>query len=56
VPFVPDTFCTTFCTADPDAIEAADQLANLTNGLSRSIWQKIMILDRAIEPPSRGNF
>jgi hypothetical protein len=39
---------------DPDAIEAADQLANLTNGLSRNIWQKIMILDRAIEPSERG--
>jgi hypothetical protein len=35
---------------DPDALEAADQLANLTNGLSRNIWQKIMILDRAVEP------
>lgn len=35
---------------DPEALEAVDQLANLTNGLSRTIWQKIMILDRAIEP------
>jgi len=38
---------------DPDALEAADQLANLTNGLSRNIWQKIMILDRAVEPAGR---
>jgi hypothetical protein len=31
----------------PDAIalEAVDQLSNLTNGLSRNIWQKLMILD-----------
>ena len=34
---------------DADAVEAADQLAALTNGLSRTIWQKIMILDRTIE-------
>ena len=34
---------------DADAVEAADQLAALTNGLSRTIWQKIMILDRAVE-------
>jgi hypothetical protein len=38
---------------DPDALEAADQLANLTNGLSRNIWQKIMILDRTVEPASK---
>ncbi len=35
---------------DADAVEAADQLASLTSGLSRTIWQKIMILDRTIEP------
>lgn len=35
---------------DPEALEAVDQLTNLTSGLSRTIWQKIMILDRAIEP------
>jgi hypothetical protein len=35
---------------DPIAIDAADQLARLTNDLSRTIWQKIMILDRAVEP------
>lgn len=33
---------------DPVALEAADQLADLTNGLSRNIWQKIMILDRTM--------
>lgn len=38
---------------DPIAQEAADQLATLTNDLSRTIWQKIMILDRAIDPAPR---
>jgi hypothetical protein len=38
---------------DPIAMEAADQLATLTNDLSRTIWQKIMILDRAVEPGAR---
>lgn len=38
---------------DADAVEAADQLAALTNGLSRTIWQKIMILDRTVEPGER---
>lgn len=38
---------------DPVALDAADQLASLTNGLSRSIWQKIMILDRVVEDPQR---
>lgn len=38
----------------PDAIAlaAADQLATLTNDLSRTIWQKIMILDIATGPPT----
>jgi hypothetical protein len=31
---------------DAVALEAADQLATLTNDLSRNIWQKIMMLDR----------
>lgn len=35
---------------DPVALDAVDQLSNLTNGLSRNIWQKLMILDLAIEP------
>ncbi len=34
---------------DVEAFEAADQLASLTNDLSRNIWQKIMILDRVVE-------
>ena len=38
---------------DADAVEATDQLAALTNGLSRTIWQKIMILDRTVEPQTR---
>ncbi|MBC8116757.1 MAG: hypothetical protein H7062_20370, partial [Candidatus Saccharimonas sp.] len=39
---------------DADAVEAADQLAALTNGLSRTIWQKIMILDRTVEPGGKN--
>lgn len=31
---------------DPTAVEAADQVATLTNDLSRNIWQKIRMLDR----------
>ncbi len=34
---------------DADAVEAADELTRLTNDLARHIWQKIMILDRAVE-------
>lgn len=34
---------------DAVALDAVEQLASLTNGLSRNIWQKIMILDRAVE-------
>jgi hypothetical protein len=30
---------------DPVALEAVDQLATLTNGLARNIWQKIMIIE-----------
>lgn len=32
--------------SDQAALEAVDHLANLTNGLSNSIWQKIMLLDQ----------
>ena len=39
---------------DADAVDAADQLAALTNGLSRTIWQKIMILDRTVESGMKG--
>ena len=31
---------------DPASIGAVDEVESLTNGLSRKIWQKIMILDR----------
>lgn len=31
---------------DPIAVSAVDELETLTTGLSRKIWQKIMILDR----------
>lgn len=34
---------------DPIAVEAADQLAMLTNDLSRNIWQKITLLERAAD-------
>ncbi len=34
---------------DAAAVEAADELTRLTNDLARHIWQKIMILDRAVE-------
>ncbi len=33
---------------DPVALDASDQLAALTNGLARNIWQKIMVLDHAL--------
>jgi hypothetical protein len=35
---------------DAVALEAVDQLSNLTNSLSRNIWQKLMILDLAVDP------
>lgn len=35
---------------DTVALEAVDQLATLTSGLSRTIWQKIMILESMIGP------
>ena len=31
---------------DPVALSAVDQIEDLTTGLSRKIWQKIMIIDR----------
>lgn len=31
---------------DSVALQAVDEITSLTNGLSRSIWQKIMLLDR----------
>jgi hypothetical protein len=33
---------------DPQALSAVDDIESLTNGLSRKIWQKIMILDRYV--------
>jgi hypothetical protein len=35
---------------DPVALAAVDDLADLTTGLSRNIWQKIIILDRILSP------
>ena len=35
---------------DPVTLSAVNEVENLTNGLSRKIWQKIMILDRIIAP------
>jgi hypothetical protein len=32
---------------DPQAVSAVDDIEDLTNGLSRKIWQKIMIVDTA---------
>jgi hypothetical protein len=43
--------------ADPVVLAAVDEIENLTSGLSRKIWQKIMILD-AIDwggPPPAGS-
>jgi hypothetical protein len=34
---------------DPVAIAAVDEIEDLTNGLSRKIWQKLTILDRIME-------
>ena len=35
---------------DPVVLEAVDGIEDLTNGLSRKIWQKITVLDQAVEP------
>jgi hypothetical protein len=34
---------------DPVTLVAVNEIENLTNGLSRKIWQKIMILDRILQ-------
>ncbi len=39
---------------DPVTLAAVNEVENLTNGLSRKIWQKIMIFDRILAPSSRG--
>ena len=31
---------------DPVAVAAVDDIEDLTNGLARKIWQKLMVLDR----------
>jgi hypothetical protein len=35
---------------DPVTLVAVNEIENLTNGLSRKIWQKIMIFDRILAP------
>jgi hypothetical protein len=35
---------------DPQAVDAIDDVEDLTTGLSRKIWQKIMILENARDP------
>lgn len=37
---------------DPVTLSAVNEVENLTNGLSRKIWQKIMIFDRILAPGS----
>src|SRR5450756_817538 len=39
---------------DPVTLVAVNEIENLTNGLSRKIWQKIMILDRILALVSRA--
>ena len=34
---------------DPQAVAAVDDIEDLTNGLSRKIWQKIMVLDQLVK-------
>lgn len=38
---------------DSAALEAVDQVESLTTGLSRGIWQKLMILERVVEQSER---
>jgi hypothetical protein len=35
---------------DPVTLAAVNEIENLTNGLARKIWQKIMIFDRILAP------
>ncbi len=35
---------------DPVTMSAVNDVEDLTNGLSRKIWQKIMIFDRILAP------
>lgn len=40
---------------DPVTLSAVNDVESLTTGLSRKIWQKIMIFDRILAPSSRGS-
>ena len=40
---------------DPVTLAAVNEVENLTNGLSRKIWQKIMIFDRILAPAGRSS-
>ena len=40
---------------DSQALTAVDDIESLTNGLSRKIWQKIMILDRYLDREPRAH-
>ena len=37
------------------ALDAVNEITSLTNGLSRNIWQKIMLLDRLESVRATGN-
>ena len=39
---------------DPVTLSAVNEIENLTSGLSRKIWQKIMILDREVADAERA--
>ena len=39
--------------ADPVVLGAVDEVENLTTGLSRKIWQKIMIVQQLVNAPPR---
>jgi hypothetical protein len=39
---------------DPVTISAVNEIESLTSGLSRKIWQKILILDRSVVGPATG--
>ena len=40
---------------DSVALDAVNEITSLTNGLSRNIWQKIMLLDRLESARQTGN-
>ena len=40
---------------DSVALDAVNEITSLTNGLSRSIWQKIMLLDRIQTDEAKAN-